>query len=68
MKRKNRIKHYKSINNALLKNLNEKIYSEHYRAEHTGAWWYQSGYFTDRSKPATLEIVDDMRPNLWWIY
>lgn len=50
-----KVRHYKSVTNALSRNLYKTIYSEEYRAAHTGAWWLNSGYFPSRWMKATLE-------------
>ena len=57
------VRHYKRIDNALLRNLGEKIFCPAIGIMQWGSTWLASGYFPDRSKPCTL-IYDDFR-NQW---
>lgn len=54
-----KVRHYKNYRNAFLALLNEQIYIEELRAEHSGSWWYHSMY-TFHSRPVTA-WYDDFR-------
>lgn len=41
-----KIRHYKGYDAMFLRLLDEKLYSEEFRAVHPGWYWYHSGYFS----------------------
>lgn len=55
-----RVKHYKTLSNALLKNGSENIHSHLYHATCKGNYWYQSCCFsyTERQTPTTLILSE----------
>lgn len=59
-----KVRHYKRIDNALIKNMWERIFCREYGETRPGfAWFASAEYFPDRSKPCTMVL--DERFNIW---
>lgn len=53
----NKVRHYKTLNNAFLRNPNEYIYSPQNGQKMTGNAWYASLYFSDSQRNAPVKLT-----------
>lgn len=58
-----KLKHYKSIDGAFLRNLSKDIYSKEYGIKMMGHTWYTSGYYQNRNHECSLRY--NKEKNYW---